>query len=129
MSVNREEFEKAFNNLDKGIKGLIRTASNANEMVVLDKMQQFANCVGSQVKHIQDYVDQLEKELKKYKQKPQIKQAVVRTYPYEWKKTTEYLKDYLNDGYRVVMANHIEGSKCQNIEYILEKEVTEDGEA
>lgn len=126
MSVNREEFEKAFDGLDKGIRGLIKTASYANEMVVLDELREFANSVGSQVKNIQDYVNQLEKELKKYKQKSQIKQTVVRTYPFEWGKTTEYLKKHLNDGYRVVMANHIEGKKCQNIEYILEKEVIED---
>lgn len=126
MSVNREEFEKAFDGLDKGIRGLIKTASYANEMVVLDELQEFADCVGSQVKNIQDYVNQLEKELKKYKQKSQIKQTVVRTYPFEWEKTTEYLKKHLNDGYRVVMANHIEGKKCQNIEYILEKEVIQD---
>nr|DAR45452.1 MAG TPA: protein of unknown function (DUF4754) [Caudoviricetes sp.] len=126
MSVNREEFEKAFDGLDKGIRGLIKTASYANEMVVLDELREFANSVGSQVKNIQYYVNQLEKELKKYKQKPQIKQTVVRTYPFEREKTTEYLKKHLNDGYRVVMANHIEGKKCQNIEYILEKEVIED---
>ena len=123
MSVNREEFEKAFDGLDKGIRGLIKTASHANEMIVLDELKEFANSVDSQVKNIQDYVNQLEKELKNIK-KPQIKQTVVRTYPFEWKKTTEYLKKHLNDGYRVVMANHI--GTNNSIEYILEKEVIQD---
>lgn len=123
MSVNREEFEKAFDGLDKGIRGLIKTASYANEMIVLDELQEFANSVGSQVKNIQDYVNQLEKELKKYKQKPQIKQTVVRTY-ISTINATGGLEKKLNQGYHVVMANHI-GNK-NSIEYILEKEVIQD---
>lgn len=34
-----------------------------------------------------------------------VKQAVVRTYPNGWNTTTGYLRDYLNDGYIVVMVN------------------------
>lgn len=123
MSVNREEFEKAFDGLDKGIRGLIKTASYANEMVVLDELREFANSVDSQVKNIQDYVNQLEKELKKYKQKPQIKQTVVRTYT-STMNTTGNLEKKLKQGYHVVMANHI--GTNNSIEYILEKEVIQD---
>lgn len=122
MSVNREEFEKAFDGLDKGIRGLIKTASRANEMIVLDELQEFANSVDSQVKNIQDYVNQLEKELKNIK-KPQIKQTVVRTY-ISTMNTTGNLEKKLNQGYHVVMANHIGNNN--SIEYILEKEVIQD---
>lgn len=122
MSVNREEFEKAFDGLDKGIRGLIKTASYANEMVVLDELLEFANSVDSQVKNIQDYVNQLEKELKNIK-KPQIKQTVVRTYT-STMNTTGNLEKKLNQGYHVVMANHI--GTNNSIEYILEKEVIQD---
>lgn len=122
MSGNREEFEKAFDGLDKGIRGLIKTASHANEMIVLDELQEFANSVDSQVKNIQDYVNQLEKELKNIK-KPQIKQTVVRTYT-STMNTTGNLEKKLNQGYHVVMANHI--GTNNSIEYILEKEVIQD---
>lgn len=53
------------------------------------------------------------------------KQVVVRTYPEGWSNKTSRLQDYLNQGYIVVLVNKIIGNKCENLEYILEKEVEE----
>jgi len=51
------------------------------------------------------------------------KQVVVRTYPKGWANDTTLLQHYLDKGYVVVMVNKISGNKCENLEYILEKEV------
>lgn len=47
------------------------------------------------------------------------KQCVVRTFPNGWTRTTDYLKEKLNDGWLVVFITPVsEGI----IEYILEKD-------
>lgn len=80
-------------------------------------------CAEPYVKDLMEYCNQLEEELKKYKQKPKIKQIVVRTFT-STINTTGNLEKKLNQGYHVVMANHI--GTNNSIEYILEKEVIQD---
>ncbi len=50
-----------------------------------------------------------------------VKQAVVRTYPSGWTMTTGDLRDYLNDGYTVVMVNEFSTGKDKGLEYIVQK--------
>ena len=54
-----------------------------------------------------------------------VKQAVVRTYPQGWNTTTGYLRDYLDDGYTVVMVNEFSTGKDKGLEYIVQKEIEE----
>ncbi|RHM59670.1 hypothetical protein [Coprobacillus sp. AF33-1AC] len=81
--------------------------------------QEYANALNK-------YCDQLEKELEECKRKRKTKQVVARTFPNGWKPRTQYLEEFLNQGYHVVMANHINDKDYQIIEYILEKEIDED---
>lgn len=59
----------------------------------------------------------------------QREQKVVRTYPHNYSKTTEYLERYLEQGYQVVMVNPFDcGDDQKGMEYIVEKEI-EDAES
>ena len=122
------KYEKAFDGLDKGIRGLINTANYAHDMTIVNEMYGFSEKVGKYLNYIKGYVnqmeiytDEVEKELEKCKRKPKIKQVVAKSHP---NGAHNYLSQYLDEGYHVVMANHIGTSN--SIEYILEKEVNED---
>ena len=121
MSVNREEFDNALNNFKDDIKKMLRSLNNANNMFIFEEMRILGKNADVCVKNIKDYVGQLEEELKNVKKKPQIKQVVSRSYA---NGDTNYLSQHLNEGYRIVMANHI--GEHGSIEYVLEKEVMED---
>ena len=128
MLVNKEEFEKAFSDLDKNIRGLINTANYAHDMTIVNEMYGFSEKIGKHLNYIKGYVNQMEiytdevkKELEKRKRKPRIKQAVARSHP---NGDRNYLEQYLNEGYHIIMANHI--GEHGSIEYVLEKEVMED---
>lgn len=56
------------------------------------------------------------------------RQVVVRTYPNGWTNPTTILQHYLDEGYIVVMVNKIQSKECENLEYILEKEVIKECE-
>ena len=56
------------------------------------------------------------------------KQVVVRTYPSWYTNPFEKLKEYLNQGYIVVMCNHFDCNKGKGNEYILEKDFEESEE-
>ncbi len=62
--------------------------------------QEYANALNK-------YCDQLEKELEERERKRKTRQVVARTYPSNWRHTTCYLTNYLDQGYHVVIANHI----------------------
>lgn len=121
MSVNKEEFEKAFDNFEHTIKRILNSLSNANAMFIFDDMRILSKDADVCIKNIKNYVIQLEEELKKCKRKPKTKQVVAKSHP---NGDCNYLVRYLDEGYHVVMANHI--GEHGSIEYILEKEVNED---
>ena len=56
------------------------------------------------------------------------KQVVVRTYPNNYMITTNFLENYLNNGYIVVMCNPFYCGDKKGNEYILEKEIEESEE-
>lgn len=121
MSVNREKFDNALNNFKDDIEKMLRSLNNANNMFIFDDMRILSKDADVCIKNIKNYVTQLEEELKKCKKEPQIKQVVSRSHA---NGDTNYLSQYLNEGYRIVMANHI--GEHGSIEYVLEKEVMED---
>ena len=55
-----------------------------------------------------------------------VKQAVVRTYPKGWNITIGNLRDYLDQGYVVVMVNEFSTGKDKGLEYIVQKEIEDD---
>ena len=54
------------------------------------------------------------------------RQVVVRTFPNGWINPTANLQHYLSEGYIVVMVNKIQSKECENLEYILEKEINKE---
>lgn len=54
-----------------------------------------------------------------------VKQAVVKTYPKGWTMTIGDLRDYLNDGYTVVMVNEFSTGTDKGLEYIVQKVIEE----
>ena len=131
--TNKEKSENLLDNILDSIiedyKDLVNNAKHFDRLYIINEVLAFGECTACKLDDIKKYVNQLEKEIKKYKQKPQIRQVVVRTYPFgkhprEYRTTNEDLKEYLNKGYHVVMANKVIDGV---IEYILQKEVIENG--
>lgn len=114
-------------------KDLVHTLKRLDRLHIINEILDFGERTGSRLDDIKkyvdklvDYTDQLEKRSTE-NNKIQIRQVVVRTYPFgkhprEYRTTNEDLKEYLNKGYHVVMANKVIDGV---IEYILQKEAIE----
>lgn len=135
--MDKMAYQSSLNNiLDEIIedyKDLVYSSKSLDRLHIIDEIFDFGEHIGGKLddikKHVDklmNYPDQLEERLTENK-KIQTQQVVVRTYPFgkhprEYRTTNEDLKEYLNKGYHVVMANKVIDGV---IEYILQKEVVE----
>lgn len=111
-------------------KDLVYSSKCLDRLHIIDEILDFGERTSGKLDNIKrhvdklvNYTDQLEERSIK-NNKTQTQQVVVRTYPFgkhprEYRTTNEDLKEYLNKGYHVVMANKVIDGV---IEYILERE-------
>lgn len=132
--MDKMAYQSSLNDiLDKIIddyKNLVYSAERLDRLHFINEIMDFGERIGGRLDDIQKHVDklvsytsQLEEKLTD-DNKIQTQQVVVRTYPFgkhprEYRTTNEDLKEYLNRGYHVVMANKVIDGV---IEYILERE-------
>lgn len=118
------------NKIIEDYKNLVYSAERLDRLHFIDVIMDFGERIGGRLDDIQKHVDKLVSYTSQLEEKStddnkiQTQQVVVRTYPFgkhprEYRTTNEDLKEYLNRGYHVVMANKVIDGV---IEYILERE-------
>lgn len=132
--MDKMAYQSSLNDiLDKIIedyKNLVYSAERLDRLHFINVLMDFGERIGGRLDDIQKHVDKLVSYTGQLEEKStddnkiQTQQVVVRTYPFgkhprEYRTTNEDLKEYLNRGYHVVMANKVIDGV---IEYILERE-------
>lgn len=132
--MDKMAYQSSLNDiLDKIIddyKNLVYSAERLDRLHFINEIMDFGERIGGRLDDIQKHVDKLVSYTSQLEEKStddnkiQTQQVVVRTYPFgkhprEYRTTNEDLKEYLNRGYHVVMANKVIDGV---IEYILERE-------
>ena len=135
--MDKMAYQSSLNDiLDKIIedyKNLVYSAEHLDRLHFINVLMDFGERIGGRLDDIQKHVDKLVNYTSQLEEKStddnkiQTQQVVVRTYPFgkhprEYRTTNEDLKECLNRGYHVVMANKVIDGV---IEYILQKEVVE----